>query len=85
MNLLVELIGWIGAVSVLGAYALLSAKKLTADHLSYHGLNMLGATCLAFYALYKEAWASVAVNFIWLGIGLVAVTTLARVARLRKD
>jgi len=43
MKLAVDLIGWTGAVLILGAYALLSAGRLKAGSLAYHLMNILGA------------------------------------------
>jgi fluoride ion exporter CrcB/FEX len=78
MNVWVEIIGGLGAFSVVGAYGLLSAKKLRSDSYGYHGLNILGSFLLALYAYWKTAVASVAVNVIWLCIGVGAVVALKR-------
>src|SRR2546430_410098 len=43
MKLAVEVIGWTGALLILGAYALLSAGKLKARSLTYHLMNIVGA------------------------------------------
>ncbi len=81
MDMLVEVLGWIGAVMVLGAYALLSARKLPSDSYTYHGINMIGSLFLVIYASYKVAWANVVVNVVWLVIGLIAVIALWRAGR----
>lgn len=78
MEFLMEILGWAGAVLVLGAYALLSAQKLSPHTYRYHGLNLLGSVLLAGYAFWHYALASVAVNVIWMGIGLTAVFSLFR-------
>src|SRR2546430_427035 len=43
MKLAVEVIGWAGALLILGAYALLSAGRLQAESLAYHPMDILGA------------------------------------------
>ncbi len=81
MNIVIEVIGWMGAVAVLSGYGLLSMKKLRSDSYSYHGLNIAGSLLLAVYALWKTAIASVAVNVVWLGIGIGAVLALRRAGK----
>lgn len=76
MENLIELIGWIGAALVLIAYGAISAKRLSSESASYQGLNLAGSCCLALYALYKGAFATVAVNVVWLLIAAWALTRL---------
>lgn len=71
-----EVIGWVGAALVLGAYGLLSMHKIPAHSYTYHGMNISGSLLLAGYAFWHGAVASVAVNVIWLLIGMVAVSSL---------
>lgn len=68
--------GWLGALLVLGAYGLLTIKKLSSDDIRYHGLNFVGSVCLAIYALVYHAHASMVVNIIWLLIALWAIATI---------
>ena len=72
MNLLVEVIGWAGAGSLLLAYGLLSAGRITAG-ITYQLLNLAGAVGLAVNAVAHGAWPSACLNLIWLLIGLVAL------------
>lgn len=78
MNALVEIGGWLGALMVLGAYALLAMKKLPADSYRYHGMNIIGSLLLAVYAIAKDASASLLINASWAVIGMAAVTSLYR-------
>ena len=80
----VEIIGWLGAVLVLGAYTFLSMKKLASDSYTYHGLNIGGSVLLGLYALYKDANASFMVNLVWMLIGIGAVIGLFRSGRSNK-
>src|ERR1700756_901465 len=43
MKIAIEVIGWIGATLIVGAYALLSAGKLEGDSRTYHLMNIVGA------------------------------------------
>jgi hypothetical protein len=71
-------VGWAAAAAVVAAYALLSAGRLSGDSLAYQWLNLLGAAGLIVNAAWNGAWPSTAVNVIWAGIGLAALTRLAR-------
>jgi hypothetical protein len=72
VNLLVESIGWAGAGSLLLAYGLFSAKRITSG-VTYQLLNNAGAIGLAVNAVAHCAWPSACLNLIWLLIGLVAL------------
>jgi hypothetical protein len=78
---IVDWMGWVGAFLVLAAYALISIKKISSDSYYYHGINIVGASLLALYALAKDANASVVVNVVWLLIGIGAVIALYRAGR----
>jgi hypothetical protein len=78
MNLLVEIIGWLGAALVLAAYGLLSARRLSSHSSAYQVLNVAGAVGLVINAGWNGAIPSAAVNVIWLGIGVHALLRLGR-------
>jgi hypothetical protein len=73
MKLAVEVIGWAGAVLILGAYALLSTGKLKGESLTYHLMNILGAAGFVVNSGWNGAFPSAAMNVIWMGIGIYAV------------
>ncbi|MBY0407028.1 MAG: hypothetical protein K2Q01_05000 [Rickettsiales bacterium] len=73
MNILIEIIGWLGAAAVLGAYGLLSFKKIQAESYAYQNLNIAAGLLLTIYSIAKSAFASLFVNFIWMLIGIGAV------------
>lgn len=73
MKLAIELIGWAGALLILGAYALLSAGKLKARSVSYHLMNILGAIGFVVNSGWNGALPSAALNVIWIGIGIYAL------------
>jgi hypothetical protein len=79
MKLAVEIIGWIGAVLILGAYALLSAGRLKGDSLSYHVMNILGAAGFVVNSGWNGALPSAAMNLVWIGIGAFAIRQQRRV------
>lgn len=73
MKLAIEVIGWAGALLILGAYALLSAGKLKARSVSYHLMNILGAIGFVVNSGWNGAMPSAALNVIWIGIGFYAL------------
>lgn len=84
MILLMEIIGWVGAAMVLGAYLLVSAKRLAPDGLRYQALNVGGAFLLGVYALWHGAVAGAVLNGIWFIIGM-AVAVRAVLGRRSKS
>jgi hypothetical protein len=73
MKLAIDLIGWTGALLILGAYALLSAGRLKARSLAYHLMNILGAVGFVVNSGWNGALPSAALNVIWIGIGTYAL------------
>jgi len=78
MDLLSDILGWVGATLLLGAYVLVSSKRLEGDSLAYQLLNLAGSALLIVNSAYYGAYPSVGVNVVWIGI---AVFTIARVMR----
>ena len=74
-NLLIDILGWAGAATLLLAYGLVSTRKLEGDSPVYQTLNLVGSALLIVNSFYYGALPSVAVNFVWIGI---AFLTLAR-------
>ena len=73
MKLSVDLIGWLGAVLLLLAYALVSFKKLRVDGGHYQLLNAVGSCFLIVNTVYYRAYPSSFVNVIWILIAIVAL------------
>jgi hypothetical protein len=73
-NFLIDSIGWIGAISLLAAYALVSMRKLEGDSLAYQLLNMMGGAFLIVNSFHYKAFPSVAVNVVWIGIAIYTMT-----------
>ena len=74
-NLIVDILGWAGAVTLLSAYGLVSTKKLEGDSAPYQLLNLAGGLFLIVNTVYYGAYPSSAVNLIW---SLIAILTLSR-------
>jgi hypothetical protein len=76
VGLLMEVVGWIGAVLILGGYALLTAGKVTAKSVSYQAMNVVGAAGFIANGVWHKAWPSAILNIIWVGIGVVALVSI---------
>ena len=70
-----EVVGWFGAVTVLGAYWLVTRSG---PSITYHVLNVLGAGGLLVNALSHGAFPSTTVNVIWIGIALFGIVAARR-------
>ena len=81
VELLVEVVGWLGAGLILLAYALLTAGKLQAQSYAYQGMNVVGAAGFIVNSGWYGAIPSAALNVVWAGIGLFAILRLARRGR----
>ena len=79
--MLVEIAGWIGAALVLLSYALVSLGRLAPRTLLNQGLNIVGASGLAWNGVVHRAWPIVALDAIWVLVGVIAVVGVVRAAR----
>lgn len=71
-NIMMEMIGWVGAAFSLTAFSLNSLNFIGSQSVSYLVLNIVGCFFLILYALFKKAHASWVLNSIWLLMTLVA-------------
>ncbi|HTR27190.1 MAG TPA: hypothetical protein VMI10_24675 [Terriglobales bacterium] len=72
MKLLIDILGWSGALLLLGAYACVSFRKMRADGGPYQFLNGLGSCFLVINTVYYRAFPSAFVNVIWIAIAVSA-------------
>ena len=84
MKVAVEVIGWVGAALILGAYALLSTGRLQAESLTYQLMNILGAAGFVVNSGWNGALPSAAMNVVWMGIGIYALRQRRRL-QLKTD
>ena len=81
MTLAIDILGWSGALLLLIAYALLSARRLEGHSASYQWMNIIGSLCLLTNAGFHGAMPSAFVNSIWI---VIAVAALVYQAKSRK-
>ena len=80
---LIDVAGWVGAVSLLLAYVLVSTKRTEGDSIGYQLLNMAGGALLIINSLYYGAYPSVGVNALWIGIAIYVLGKRRAKSQLR--
>jgi fatty acid desaturase len=78
MAIAVEVIGWIGAVLVLGAYIMVSMGRLSGASPAFQWMNAIGAACFILNTWWHGAIPSMVLNIIWSGIGFAALFRMRR-------
>lgn len=81
MDLFAEIVGWIGAVLILAAYALLTAGRIEAKSVAYQVMNVVGALGFIVNSGWNGAIPSAALNVVWAGIGIAAIASIVRARR----
>lgn len=78
----IHVVGAAGTILVLGAYFLVSTRRIRSESVTFQAMNLVGAVLLTVYAVVLTAWATVALNGIW---GVIALAALARVVRQHRE
>jgi hypothetical protein len=73
MNIVVETLGWIASVLIVGSYALNITGKLAADSKAYVWANILGGLFFVINTYFHQAYPSMVVNIIWVIIAIVMI------------
>ena len=71
MNVLVEIMGWIGSILIVGSYALNITGRLEATHKLYVLANILGGIFFVVNTYFHQAYPSMFVNIVWVIIAIV--------------
>jgi hypothetical protein len=77
----VSIAGWMAALLILGAYSLLSFGKILPGSWVYQVMNIVGAAGFIINCAYNNAWPSVALNVVWMGIAVYALRRNARATK----
>ncbi|MEK7620240.1 MAG: hypothetical protein AAB413_03310 [Patescibacteria group bacterium] len=70
---LTEFAGWVGVLSILLAYALLSFDILESTSVGYHVLNLVGGAGIVIDALADKNYQPAVLNLIWCAIAVYAI------------
>ena len=76
-----DVLGWIGMVLVLVAYALLSTNKISNGKL-YQFINLIAALFMAIGLLPKNAWFSFVLQVAW---GIIAIGSIIKIIKKEKQ
>jgi len=74
MNLIIEILGWIASILIVGSYGLNISGKLAASSKIYVSANIIGGIFFVINTYYHQAYPSMLVNIIWVIIALVMLT-----------
>ncbi len=77
-GMLVDIIGWLGAVAILVAYTMVSTRGVRGDSIAYQTLNIIGSAGLVTNTLYYGAYPSTLVNVVWAGIAVYTLLVVRR-------
>jgi hypothetical protein len=78
MAIIVEIVGWVGAVLVLGAYILVSIGRLSGGSALFQWMNALGAGFFVLNTWWHGAIPSMVLNIVWSAIGFAALWRIWR-------
>ncbi len=76
--MIIDSIGWIGALLILIGYGLISFKKIEGNSLKFQLLNIFGSVFLAINTYYYGAIPSTLVNIIWAIIAVAAIFAIVK-------
>lgn len=75
-----DAIGWLGAVALLVAYAMVSSRKLEGHSAVFQLLNVGGSLLLAANTIFYGSYPSTFVNLVWAAIAIFSIATSKRVS-----
>jgi hypothetical protein len=73
MKLIIDIIGWIGSVEVIAAYALNSYQRIKSDSFLFQFLNLTGGIFLIINTVYYHSYPSTFINVVWVFIASFAL------------
>lgn len=73
MNILIEILGWIGAVLIVGAYSLNIYGVWKTNSMRYIAANLIGGLFFVVHTFVHHAFPSMIVNIIWVIIAVTAI------------
>ncbi len=72
-NIIIEVLGWIGSVLIVGAYFMNIRGKWKASEPLYIWFNFIGGVFFVINTIYHAAYPSAIVNVIWVIIAIAAL------------
>lgn len=81
MGIIVEIVGWTGAVLIVAAYAQAARGRWPATGRQSAAINVVAGVCLVINGAYHGAFPSVGLNSVWAVIGVLALVRSGRGGR----
>lgn len=85
MGLLIDILGWIASVLIVGAYFLNIRGRWAAQSIPYILCNLVGGAIFIVNTVYHGAYPSALVNVVWVIIALFSLGRLKRVPAPEKQ
>jgi hypothetical protein len=73
LRLLIDIMGWIASLLIVGSYYLNIKGKWRVQQRQYVWCNLVGGLLFTVNTIYHGAYPSALVNIIWVGIALAAM------------
>ncbi len=73
MNLLLDIIGWIGMVLLVTGFFAISTKRLRPQSYRYQFINLFGSVGIGVNAVVQNAYPVIALQVVWGGIALYEI------------
>ena len=74
LELLIEILGWIASVLIVGSYALNITGKLSASSKTYVLANIIGGVFFVVNTYFHKAYPSMFVNVVWVIIAIYMIS-----------
>ena len=74
LDLLIEIMGWIASVLIVGSYALNITGRLAATSKLYVLANIIGGVFFVVNTYFHQAYPSMFVNIVWVIIAIVMLS-----------
>jgi len=74
MGILIEVLGWIASILIVGSYALNITGKLPASSKIYVLANIIGGIFFVVNTYYHKAYPSMFVNVVWVIIAIYMIS-----------
>ncbi|WP_428667750.1 CBU_0592 family membrane protein [Runella sp.] len=81
-RIIIDILGWIGSVLVVAAYALNISGRLHSNSTFYLWANLVGSVCLIVNTLFHDAIPSAVVNIVWVGIAIWGMVKRGKESKL---
>ncbi len=83
VSALVTALGWVGAVTCLIAYVMVTRGRWTASSGRYQLANVISGLFMGMVAARSGVWPSAVTNLVWMAVGVHAVAVLLQARRRR--